>query len=358
MLIYNRYIINTILPVILTVGAVSISLILIIQTMSFLGYLDKGMDIISFFKLMSYLIPYLFFIASPLVSVISTLYVYANLQEERQLIILKSSGLDNFKLAKPALTIAVIVSIVSFFISFYLLPKSYGALKYQVNYFKDTYVSNIIEEKSFNQISKFLTLYVEKKLSNNELSGIALFDSKNENEKTVLMAKKGEIIRTQEGATSFILSNGERHTYDSNNNLTRLAFDKLSVELETDSPKDKRYNKTSSELFLSELLWPDKNLPIHKQHRLITEGHLRIVWPMFNFAYVLITLSIFLRYHNPRKVEIKQYIYPFIPVLLSSYYHFTIQKIIYLNPDYLFLCYLNIVICIIFGMWQIKRINL
>ncbi|MCA0254265.1 MAG: LptF/LptG family permease, partial [Proteobacteria bacterium] len=293
-----------------------------------------------------------------LVSVISTLYVYANLQEERQLIILKSSGLDNFKLAKPALIIAIIISILSFFISFYLLPKSYGALKYQVNYFKDTYVSNIIEEKSFNQISKFLTLYVEKKLSNNELSGIALFDSKNQNEKTILMAKKGEIIRTEEGSTSFILSNGERHTYDSNNNLTRLAFDKLSVDLEAENQKDINYSKTSFELFISELLWPDKNLPMHKQNRLITEGHLRVVWPMFNFAYVLITLSIFLRYHNPRKVEIKQYIYPFIPVLLSSYYHFTMQKIIYLNLDYLFLCYLNIVVCIIFGMWQIKRINL
>lgn len=347
---------NTALPVILTVGAVSISLILVIQTMSFLGYLDKGMDIISFFKLMSYLIPYLFFIASPLVSVVAILYVYANLQEERQLIILKSSGLDNLKLAKPALIIATIISTFSLFVSFYLLPKSYSALKYQVNYFKDTYVSNIIEEKSFNQISKFITLYVEKKLSNNELSGLILFDSKNQQkEKTVLMAKKGEIIRTIEGSTSFILSNGERHTYDSNNNLTRLAFDKLSVELETDNSKDKNYSKTSIELFLPELLWPDKNLPTNKQNRLITEGHLRIVWPMFNFAYVFIALSIFLRYHNQRKVEIKQYIYPFIPVLLSSYYHFTMQKIIYLNLNYLFLCYLNVIVCIIFGMWQINR---
>ena len=57
------------------------------------------------------MLPSIFIMISPLISVISIIYVYNKLQEDRQLIVSKSSGLHNFNIDKPALAIATFLTL-------------------------------------------------------------------------------------------------------------------------------------------------------------------------------------------------------------------------------------------------------
>ena len=129
MYIYSKYIAKTIIPVLFVITIVLTSLVWIVQVLNLVSLLEKGVELKSFIKLVSLLIPYLLFMIMPIISVIGVIYVYARLQDERQLIILRGAGLNNYEIAKPALLVATILTIIAAYISAYLMPVSYNNLK-------------------------------------------------------------------------------------------------------------------------------------------------------------------------------------------------------------------------------------
>ena len=355
MYLYNKYIVKTILPVLSVLTIILTSLVWIVQLLNQLGLIDKGIELRLFLEIAILLIPSLLYMILPIVSVISIIYVYNRLQEERQLIILKSAGLSNSQLAKPALFIAILVTILTYYISAYMMPVSYNNLKKNIINFKQNYVSNIIEPRTFNQISKHVTVYVDRKSSNNEMEGVILFDNKIPEQKTIFFAKKGIIFSTDNQNTNFILSKGLRHSYDSKGHLTKLHFEQLELEINNEIKDISNRVKTSMELTIPQMLWPDTQMSADKQQRLIIDGHCRIIWPMFNLSLSMLALSTFLSFCPTRKTNYKQIIYSFVPTLIAAYFHFTLQKMSYFNPDYIYLCYANILICILYSMWQNNR---
>jgi len=348
---YKKYIFKTIFPTFLTLSAVLTSLVWITQTLRLVHLIDKGIEFTTFLKIVVLLIPSLLFMILPVITVISVIVVYNRLQDERQLLILRSAGLSNFNLAKPALFLAILITIFASYISAYLMPYSYNKLKQETSNFQKGYVANIIEARTFNQISKTSTIYIDKRNSDGSMDGVIFFDNKNPENRTIFFAKQGIINTTDSENTQFELIDGLRHSYDSQGNLTKLYFDNLAVVIGSEKNDEGSRSKTSLELYLNEMLWPDASLSTEKQNRLITDAHSRIIWPLFNFAFVFLSLSIFLRQPYNRKSHIKQYIITFIPILIASYFHFTLQKIAYTDLNYIFLCYANVFICIMLSIW-------
>lgn len=356
MLIYKKYISKNILPTFIMLTVLLTSLVWITQTLRMVHLIDKGIELSYFLKLIIFIIPSLLFIILPIISVLAVIYTYNNLQNERQLIVLKASGLNNYDIIKPALMIASIVTIIAYFISFHLMPVSYNAMKQKLSDFNRGYVSNIINDRTFNQISKYSNIYVDHKNTDGSLEGIILFDSKIPQNRTILFAKNAKIIASDIYSTEFELTSGMRHSYDKYGKLTKLYFDHLIVAINNnDRAEQNERNRTSLELFLDEMLWPNKELPIKKQKQLIIDGHLRIIWPLFNFAFIFLALSLFLSQPYTRKTKLKQFIITFLPILLVTYFHFTIQKMAYKEFDYIFLCYANVFFCIIFSLWHSHR---
>ena len=358
MLTYKKYILKSILPPLAMLTLVLTSLVWITQTLRLIHLIDKGIEFKHFLKLTILLIPSLLFMILPIIAVLTVIYVYNRLKDERQLIILRNSGLSNYDLAKPALLIATIITIIAYCISAYLMPLSYNNLKQGLSNFRESYVSNIIDTRTFNQISKHSNIYVDRKNSDGFLEGIVLFDNKVPEHRTILFAKKGRILTSSQYVTEIELIDGLRHSYDKLGHLTKLYFDHLIVIVNGENSDPNERSRTSIELYIHEMLWPDKTLSVEKRRRFITDGHLRIVWPLFNFAFVFLALSIFLNQSYNRKIHIKHFILTFTPVLLLAWFHFTLQKVAYKDLNYIFLCYTNVFLCIIFSIWQSTRNSL
>lgn len=353
-MIYKKYIIKTILYPLLTLAFILTTLVWITQIFKLLYLIDKGIAFAEFFKLITLILPSLFFIISPLIVVLAVIYVYNKLQNERQLIILKVSGLSNFSIAKPALLVATFVTLFGYYVSLYLMPLSYNKLKIELNNFKENYVSGIIDERTFNQVSKYVTIYVDKKNDNGSLEGIILFDNKNPEQQSVLFAKIGKIIMSGD-VPLLRVYDGFRQSFDANHNLTRLYFDNLTVEVKNNENLENDRNKTSLELYINEMLWPSDKISEERKIRLMIDGHQRIIWPFFNYCLVFLALSMFLSRPYNRRSYLKQMIYTFIPLVVVTYCHFTIQKIAYQEPMYIFGCYLNVFVCVIFSVWRTRR---
>ncbi|MFK7973862.1 MAG: LptF/LptG family permease [Rickettsiaceae bacterium] len=357
MSIYNKYIILSILPVLVVITLVLTGLVWVTQILSLSNLLDKGISLLTFFKLIICLLPYLIFIIMPIVSILAVIYVYSRLQEERQILVLRGAGLSNYDLAKPALIASLFVTLIVYYISAYLMPVSYNHLKSNLNHLRENYINSIIEPKTFNSIATYITIYVNKKNKHNIMEGVVLFDNQVQDQRIIFFAEKARIFNSNIDSTELELLNGVRYAYDTQHNLTKLKYEKITVKIDDQTRGGGRY-RTSLELFIHEMLWPDSLISIERQHKLIADGNIRLVWPLFNFAFVFLALSGFLRSSYNRKNNIRQYMYTFLPILVITYFHFSLQKAAYKDLDYIFLCYANLFGCIIFSIWQSRRNSL
>lgn len=351
---YQKYILRSIAPTFVTFSVVLTSLVWITQTLRLIHLLDKGIALKTFFKIIILLIPSLLFMILPVISVIAIIIAYHQLQKDNQLIILQSIGLSNFCISKPALYISTIITIFSIFISAYFMPYSYRKLKLETRNVHKVYLSHhVISIKTFNHISNTSTIYVNHKHSDGSVDGIVFFDNKMPEHRIIFFAKRGKIINIYPyNSTKFELTEGMRHAYDKNGKITKLYFDTLSIIIPNNNSHEQSGNKTSLELYLNEMIWPDQSLSINKQNRLIIDGHSRIIWPLYNLTFVMLALSIFLKqYSHSRSQNIEQYVLTFAPILIVSYIHFTLHKYAYKNIYYILCCYANILVCLITSIW-------
>ena len=357
MLLYQKYFIKNILPLLIVVTFSGTSIVWITQILKLLYLFDKGIKVMDFFSLIVLVLPTLLFILLPVITVITVIYIYNNLKVERQLIILQASGVNNVQLALPALYVALIVMLLAYYISSTILPLSHINLKSRLNFIKNNYISSMIEEKTFNKVTKDITVFIDKKSAGNIMNGVIIFDNRNADNPSVVFAGSG-ILNIYDNSPIFELNKGIRQEYDVNGNLTQLTFDSLMIKLQNDNflvSQRTKHNKEANEYYISELLVPPHDLAITKKIKLIAEAHQRIIWPLYNFVLPFVTLAVFLRYPYSKKTTFMPVLFSALTVLLVTSIHFILQNLASKNLDFIFACYFNLVIALTIGLYLFVR---
>ncbi len=357
MLIYKRYIIKNIFPSLVTIIVTLTTLIWITQILKFLYLIDKGIKVSYFLNLIILIIPSLLFILLPFATIISTIYTYIHLSERRHLIILQNLGLNNLQIASPALIIAFLVAVLSYYISASLLPLSYTTLKSNLSFMKNNYTSNMLEEKIFNAITKDITVYFEKKLPDNIMKDLIIFDNRHEDKPAILFAKSGN-IRPYNNSFIFQLTKGMRQINDHNGNLTSLTFNSLIIELTNkleSSLMKNRDNREINEYYIHELLNPNADLILQRRAKLIAEGHHRLIWPIYNFILVFLILAVFLQQPHNKKSHLRQIFVTVLGMGIITFLHFIFQNLASQNLNFIFACYANVIIAMIFSLYLYFR---
>ncbi|MGL4226949.1 MAG: LptF/LptG family permease [Rickettsia sp.] len=357
MLLYRKYFIKNILPLLIVVTFSVTSIVWITQVLKLLYLFDKGIKVMDFVSLIALVLPTLLFILLPVITVIAVIYIYNNLKVERQLIILQASGVNNLQLALPALYVALIVMLLAHYISSTILPLSHINLKSRLSFIKNNYISSMIEEKTFNKITKDITVFIDKKSAGNTMNGVIIFDNRNADNPSVVFADSGT-LNIYDNNPIFELNKGLRQEYDVNGNLTQLTFDSLMIKLQNDNPlasQRTQHNKEANEYYISELLDPPHDLAITKKIKLIAEAHQRIIWPLYNFVLPFLALAVFLRYPYSKKTTFMPVLFSALTVLLVTSIHFILQNFASKNLDFIFACYSNLVIALTLGLYLFVR---
>ncbi len=159
-----------------------------------------GSSVIDIAKLIGYIQPPLLLLTIPMALLLSTLLVYGRLNIDNELIIMRMSGMNFKGISVPVAVLGVICFLVNMVVSFYIGPKSTMKLKEEtVNIIKKR-TPLAVEEGRFNTAFKDVVLFIKDKPSENTMREIFLYDSRNQQEPRVLMAKEG-IIAVQDGLT-------------------------------------------------------------------------------------------------------------------------------------------------------------
>lgn len=293
MKIYQKYIISHILKVMLIVTLIFYSISFFIYWLKFLHILGgRHLSFVLWSKAMLFRLPEIFFYITPISLFISSVITYSNLIEEKEIIVFESSGVSRLKLAYPAIYIGFFFTISGFLLSFNVNPDLYRKF-IQVKYDVLNSVYLEFQEKLFYHPSKDLTVYFDKKNSEEFFEGALIHDKRNQDNIITIFAEEAIKLKDDyKDERIFLLKRGIFEFENDSGKFSTLSFEKFLINLSDYTKLRKKSGMKRYGYNIKDLLFPQEELSEAKKNIFRAEAHQRIIWSMFNFIFVMIAATI------------------------------------------------------------------
>lgn len=273
------------------------------QSLRYISYIaNKGAPILLFLQMIFYLLPNLIVIVSPIAVLIGILFVYNKLISDHELIVMRAAGAGHWQLAKPAIFVSGLVTVVLYAFTLYILPLSFRENRELTVTLKEKSLVNLVKIGQFNTQDKY-TIYARSQDEQGNFLGVLIYDSTQVGKSLTFMAEKGVILNNDEGGRILLMNGSRQEKEYGTGKPSILYFDQYIIETnEKTSNEDKgdRILKTY-ERFLGDLLNPSPDLSPAARSEYITAAHQRILSPLFALAFGFISICAMLLGHYDRK---------------------------------------------------------
>lgn len=341
---------------------VTVSLSLVVwlgQSLRFVELIvNRGLSAGMFVYLVSLLLPRFLIIIMPFALLASVLFVYNRMVNDRELSVMRSAGFSQAGLIKPAMILSGLVVTILYILHLYLAPMAKAAFKDLRWEIRNGYSHIVLQEGSFNSLTKNVTIYIREKTSEGEILGILARDSRNKEKPFTLLAERGALTKAENG-TRIVMRNGNRQELDRESGaLSILYFDRYVFDLGLGgaTASGKRYRE-SGELSLSQLLNIDNVPNINKkdQGAYRVSGHSRIVTPFYALAFALIGLSALISGGFTRRTMTKRIVLAVMLVILVKLSALGIENIAAKQIALIPLLYANVIVPILIAGYMIFK---
>jgi len=235
----------------------------IVQAVNYLDFVTEDGHAFSVYFTYSVLnIPKVISRLIPLVFLISLLTTILQFENNNELLVFWTSGLNKIRLVNLAFKISIFITLFQLLLSLTISPSSLNFARSILKSSSITLFPSLVKEKKFNDTVKGLTVFVEKKKPNGEMLNVFLRDDTPGNAKSkTIIAKKGYIITkgvmpfVKVGVLSeqnfLVLFDGVIHTEKMNNKINFLNFYKTEINLSYFDTKTTTYPKIQENNTLS-----------------------------------------------------------------------------------------------------------
>ena len=252
--------------------------------------INKGAGISDFFILSFYSLPSWLLIALPFGTFAGCLITYLKLENDREIIVMKSAGISPLKLSNPAFFVSILVSSIMFIISHYTLPKTYKNFKLLQNEVRNNSQNIALKENIFIDINKNQTIFFGKLGKSNELEEIFIQDRSDPSFLVEYFSKNGFL--TFDKLVILSMKDGTRISTDLDGNSTILNFKRYDIKIKKDILNKKKsrvieYNEYS----FFELINQAK-IAKNDKGKLLAEAHSRntVIFMPFVFCYIVMLI--------------------------------------------------------------------
>ena len=119
----DRYVIRQILAAMIIVVVSLTCVIWLSQSLRFIDMIvNRGLPLATFIYFTILLMPTWLSLVLPIACFASTMFVYSRMASDRELVVLTASGLGPLGLARPAIIVSIIVTLLGYLLSLYLVP--------------------------------------------------------------------------------------------------------------------------------------------------------------------------------------------------------------------------------------------
>jgi len=241
------------------------------------------------------LVPSFISIILPIALIIAILLIYNRLLVDSELVVLRAGGYSQYSLARPAITLTILVTITCCALTFYLMPASYREFKDLQFTLRNSFPTVLLQEGVFSPVMKGVTVYVRKRDRDGELSGIIVHDSRNRNLPVTMMAERGSIVAGKTGPRVLLITGNRQQVDEKDGSLSLLYFERYSFDLSTVESSVKNRWREPRERYLNELFFSeDQKNKIQFFSKLRMEGHHRLASAFLPLSFALIALAFLL----------------------------------------------------------------
>jgi lipopolysaccharide export system permease protein len=254
---------------------------------------NRGQTILVFVGITGLVIPFLILVIAPIAMVISVGHVLNKLSTDSELIVMNAAGMSPWRLFRPFLAVALVVSLMVAVISAYLGPQSLRLLRSWATEVRADLVTNIVQPGRFMSLERGMTFHIRERRPNGLLSGIFVDDRRDKKEQATFLAEEGEILKNDQG-TFLVLQNGSVQRKEAGQkDPAFVVFDRYAFDLSRFAPGNQSRNMSMRERYLWELAWPEADDPLATTQATgaRAEMHDRILAPFYPFAFVIIAYA-------------------------------------------------------------------
>jgi lipopolysaccharide export system permease protein len=290
----TRYILKQLLVGLLMVTAGLVAVIWITQSLRFVELIvSKGLSIGSFLFLTLLLLPNFLVIILPISLFAVLLFTYNKLIMDRELIVMRAAGMSQLGLARPALLLGFVATVLGYVMNIHVIPRSVQSFREMQWTVRNDYSQVLLQEGMFNTLIKGLTVYVRSRNNEGELLGIFVHDARKPEKPVTMMAERGALIRSETGPRVLMVNGNRQEISTDTGRLSLLYFDSYTVEVGTNSGEsaELRY-RDARERSLKELLTAtEKEVGATDVRRFRVEFHQRMAMPWMHLSLAMIGLA-------------------------------------------------------------------
>jgi lipopolysaccharide export system permease protein len=235
-------------------------------------------------------------IIAPFALLIALMHTLNRLNSDSEIIVLTASGATNWSVARPVVTLAVLVAISVALVNHFAMPWSLRQLRSIVLDVRTDLLTQVIQPGRFTSPEPGLTFHIRERALNGVLEGLIMNDARDPKLIQSYLAEQGVIVE-QNGTAYLVMSSGHilRRT-DAEQPAQIIAFEKYAVDLDRFEAKATTEvpDLKPRERYLDELLHPEPTSTGYRTqpNRFTAEVHERFASPLYPLAFALIALAV------------------------------------------------------------------
>jgi lipopolysaccharide export system permease protein len=236
------------------------------------------------------IIPLLVMMIAPIALVMASAHVINKLSSDSEIIVMNAAGISPWRLLRPFLAAAFVVSVLVAVIAAYVSPRSLRELRDWGAQVRADILTNIVQPGRFTTVGGNLTFHIADRRPNGLLVGIFVDDRRDPNQHSTYLAETGEIAKTDK-ASFLVLEGGSIQRLDAGQRDPRIVtFDRYPFDLSQFTGGTQNVVYTVREKYIWELLWPkaDDTLYAAQPDQYRSELHDRLATPLYPFAFVIL----------------------------------------------------------------------
>ena len=289
----TRYVLRLLTEVTLFVTLALTGVVWLSQSLRFVDLIiNRGLSFFTFVNLTLLLLPSFLAVLLPIALFCAVAYTYHRLAIDSEIVVLRSAGLSELALMKPALIMAGILVALCYLITLYLQPAGMREFKDRQFVIRADFSKILLREGTFNTLGDGLTVYIRERLDSGEVRGILVHDNRDREAPVTMMAERGVLMKSIDGPYLSLFKGNRQEMNRDRGKLSLLYFDRHNVDLSDLIDAEGPRWREPRERYIHELFREpqDKNEAAYG-NELRAEGHNRLVSPLYSLVMALIALA-------------------------------------------------------------------
>jgi lipopolysaccharide export system permease protein len=265
--------------------------------------INRGLATSVALKFIALLLPSMLGLLLPISAFISVLFVYHRLSADSELVVMRSIGLSNLRIAQPVIIFAVGVALVGYVLSLYATPSAQREYHDMRESFTADFAGVLVETGVFTEVIQGVTFYAMSRDRHGVLSGIIIDDSRDRERRLIYTATRGAITASPEGPRAILENGTYQETDKKTGRVSVLYFDHTAIGLSEILGQSNPHRwRRMEELYMSELADGMANDPDPaRRDQMKIELHRRLADPLFAIALSLIAAGALINGGTPRQ---------------------------------------------------------